>query len=201
MRHCLSGEQVTFDGDFYNVRRFRLAAGPGPRRPRIVVGALGEAMLRLAGEVADGVLLNYIPADHVPWAVEQVHRGGDATIYANVHVGVGDRSLADRNARYDLFSYAVVDSYALSFARAGFAAAVEEIRAAHRAGDRAAALGAVPDEMIDAIDIVGDASVVHRAVQRYRDCGVDVPVIFPLTWGAVGRSALRSTLAAARGAE
>jgi alkanesulfonate monooxygenase SsuD/methylene tetrahydromethanopterin reductase-like flavin-dependent oxidoreductase (luciferase family) len=54
------------------------------------VGALGEGMLRLAGEAADGVLLNYLPASHVPWCVEQVRRGGRATIYANVHVGVGD---------------------------------------------------------------------------------------------------------------
>jgi hypothetical protein len=37
-------------------------------------------MLRLAGQEADGVLLNYLPASHVPWCVEQVRRGGNATI-------------------------------------------------------------------------------------------------------------------------
>jgi hypothetical protein len=47
---------------------------------------------------------------------------------ANIHVGVGDRSLADRSARYDLFSYALVDSYAQSFSGAGFADAVTAIR-------------------------------------------------------------------------
>jgi len=199
LRECLSGEPVTFQGDFYEVRRFRLGVEVAIRRPRIVIGALGEGMLRLAGEVADGVLLNYIPASHVPWAVEQVRRGGDATIYANVHVGVGDRSIAERSARYDLFSYAVVDSYARSFSRAGFAEAVEEIRAAHQAGHRAAALAAVTDSMIDAINVVGDASLVHQTVQRYRDAGVDVPVIFPLTWGAEGMLALEPTLVAAIG--
>ncbi len=158
-------------------------------------------MLRLAGEVADGVLLNYLPASHVPWSVEQVRRGGNATIYANVHVGVGDRALAERSARYDLFSYAVVDSYAQSFSRAGFASAVTAIRSAHRAGDRAAALAAVTDSMIDAINVMGDASLVHRTVEQYRDEGVDVPVIFPLTWGAEGLTALAPTLAAAVGKE
>lgn len=199
LRECLSGEPVTFQGDFYEVRRFRLSMELAERRPRIVIGALGERMLTLAGEVADGVLLNYLPASHVPWSVEQVRRGGAATIYANVHVGVGDRSIAERSARYDLFSYAVVDAYARHFSRAGFAEAVAEIRSAHQAGDRTAALAAVTDSMIDAIDVVGDASLVHQTVERYRQAGVDVPVIFPLTWGGDGMSALEPTLAAAMG--
>jgi 5,10-methylenetetrahydromethanopterin reductase len=199
LRECLSGEPVTFQGDFYDLRRFRLGMEIPDRQPQIVIGALGEGMLRLAGEVADGVLLNYLPASLVPWSVGQVRLGGDARIYANVHVGVGDRSVADRPARYDLFSYAVVDSYARSFSRAGFGDAVQAIRAAHNIGDRSAALAAVTDAMIDAVDVVGSQALVHQTVQQYREAGVDVPVVFPLTWGSEGMSALEPTLAAAVG--
>src|SRR5918998_4151818 len=88
LRACLSGEKVDFAGDFYQVKGFRLGVRVGERRPKIVVGALNPRMLALAGELADGVLLNYLPASHVPWSVEQVRKGGDATIYAYVHVGV-----------------------------------------------------------------------------------------------------------------
>jgi hypothetical protein len=56
--------------------------------------------------------------------VEQVRRGGSATVYANIHVGVGDRAAAAPQARYDLFSYAVVDAYASSFTRIGYGDAV-----------------------------------------------------------------------------
>lgn len=143
LRECLSGGKVTFAGEYYQLRGFRLGAELGDRRPQIIVGALGEQMLCLAGAEADGVLLNYLPASHVPWCVEQVRRGGNARIYANIHVGVGDRAAAAPRARYDLFSYAVVDAYARSFTRAGFGDAVQAIRAAHRAGDRAGALAAV----------------------------------------------------------
>jgi probable F420-dependent oxidoreductase len=151
LRECLSGHSVTFAGDFYQVRKFRPGVELGDRKPKIILGALGEQMLRLPGQEADGVLLNYLPASHVPWCVQQVRRGGDVTIYANIHVGVGDRDAAAPQARYDLFSYAVADAYASSFARAGFGDAVQAIRAAHLAGDRAGALAAVPDEMVDAI--------------------------------------------------
>jgi probable F420-dependent oxidoreductase len=201
LRECLSGEKVTFAGEFYQVRNFRLGVELGDRKPKIILGALNEGMLRLAGEQADGVLLNYVPASHVPWCVERVRRGGNATIYANVHVGVGDRAAAVREARYDLFSYAVVDAYARSFTQAGFGAAVQAIRAAHRAGDRAGALAAVTDEMVDTIDVVGDQALVAATIGAYRQAGVDVPVIFPLTWGAAGDDALESTLRAATAPE
>ena len=192
LRECLSGDTVTFAGDYYQVRKFRLGVEPGERKPKIVLGALGEGMLRLAGQEADGVLLNYLPASHVSWCVEQVRRGGNATIYANIHVGVGDREAAAPRARYDLFSYAVVDAYANSFTRAGYGDAIQAIRAAHRAGDRAGALAAVPDEMVDAIDVVGDETLVRETISAYRHAGVDVPVVFPLTWGAArpGRSGI-----------
>src|SRR5206468_982019 len=84
--------------------------GHGGRRPRIVVGALNPRMLRLAGELADGVLLNYLPASHVPWSVARVREGGDAMVYAYVHAGVCAREEGIDLARRDLFSYAVVDS-------------------------------------------------------------------------------------------
>src|SRR5436190_10581459 len=72
LKECLAGESVSFKGDFYECSRFRLGVRLGEKRPKVVVGALNEGMLRLAGEVADGVLLNYIPASHVAWSVEQV---------------------------------------------------------------------------------------------------------------------------------
>jgi alkanesulfonate monooxygenase SsuD/methylene tetrahydromethanopterin reductase-like flavin-dependent oxidoreductase (luciferase family) len=197
LRQCLSGGTVTFDGDFYQVRKFRLGVELGERKPMIILGALGEGMLRLAGAEADGVLLNYLPASHVAWCAEQVRRGGNAKIYANIHVGVGDRAAAASQARYDLFSYAVVDAYARSFTQAGFGDAVQAIRAAHLAGDRARALAAVPDEMVDAINVVGDPALVADTIAAYRRVGVDVPVIFPLTWGAAGQDALELTLRAA----
>src|SRR5437763_1569820 len=142
LRACLSGEQVDFEGDFYNVSRFRLGIRLGDHRPKIVVGALNERMLRLAGDVADGVLLNYLPATHVPWSVEQVRKGGNATIYCYVHVGV-TRAAGLEHARRDLFSYAVVDAYARNFTRAGYGDAVGEIRQPHNARDREGALAAV----------------------------------------------------------
>jgi probable F420-dependent oxidoreductase len=204
LRACLSGEKVDFAGDFYQVKGFRLGVrlaepGSGKRVPRIVVGALNPAMLRLAGELADGVLLNYLPASHVPWSVDQVRKGGDAVIHAYVHAGLCERDEGIELARRDLFSYALVDSYARNFERAGFADEVAEIRDRFAAGDRDGAVGAVSDRMVDAIDVMGDADVVHATMRAYVDAGVEVPVLMPLPWGRDRRASADATIRAAIG--
>jgi len=199
LRACLSGEKVDFAGDFYGVKGFRLGVRLGERRPKIVVGALNPAMLRLAGELADGVLLNYLPASHVPWSVEQVRQGGDATIYAYVHAGVCEREDGAQLARRDLFSYAVVDSYARNFERAGFADEVTEIRSRFAEGDRTGAVAAVSDRMVDAIDVMGDEDTVAATMRSYVDAGVDEPVLMPLPWGKDRRAVAERTIRAAIG--
>jgi probable F420-dependent oxidoreductase len=209
LRACLSGDRVDFAGDFYQVKGFRLGVRLGERIPKIVVGALNPGMLRLAGELADGVLLNYLPASHVPWSVEQVRKGGAAraavgaegtcAIYAYVHAGVCERAEGVELARRDLYSYAVVDSYARNFERAGFFDEVAEIRDRFAAGDRDGAMAAVSDRMVDAIDVMGDADVVHATMQSYVDAGVEVPILMPLPWGPDRRASADATIRAAIG--
>src|SRR5699024_5015330 len=149
VRLCLSGERVDFEGDFYEVRGFRLGMRLGEKRPKLILGALNPKMLALGGELADGVLLNYLPASHVPWSIEQIRSGGDAEVYAYVHAGVGDTEEARDRARRDLFSYAVVDAYAANFTRAGYGDEVSEIRERFAARDRDGAVAAVSDRMCD----------------------------------------------------
>ncbi|MEI7592109.1 MAG: LLM class flavin-dependent oxidoreductase [Actinomycetes bacterium] len=202
---CLSGETVSFSGDFYQVSRFRLGIKPGDRKPKIVVGALNPKMLALAGELADGVLLNYLPASHVGWSVDQVRIGaagrstGMPTIYGYIHAGVCERDDGIDNARRDLFSYAVVDAYARNFTRAGFAVEIETIRGHHREGNREAAVAGVSDRMVDAINVMGDSQHIRTTMQSYIDAGIEVPVLMPLPWGPDRMAVVRATMRAAAG--
>ncbi len=196
VRECLSGETVTFEGDFYSVKRFRLGVRLGDRKPKVALAALNDQMLKLGGALADVVLLNYLPASLVPYCVEQVRAGGDAAIYAYVHCAVTDRDRYAEQARKDLLNYAVVDAYANQFARAGFADDVAAFRERWSARDRDGALAAIGDRWVDEIQIMGDDAHVRSAVQAYSDKGVDVPIVFALPWGEDRRSTVSDTLRA-----
>ena len=195
LRECLAGDTVTFEGDFYSVKRFRLGVRLGEIRPKIFVAALNEQMLRLAGSIADGVLLNYLPASRVPWCVERVREGGDAPVYAYVHCGVTDRDRYADLARKDLLNYAVVDAYANQFALAGFGDDVEAFRTHWKAREREAALEAIGDTWVDEIQIMGDAAHVRAKIDAYADAGVQ-PIVFALPWGEDRRATISETLQA-----
>jgi len=200
LRECLSGESVTFEGDFWQVKRFRLGVRLGERRPKIVMAALNPRMLRLAGEIADGVLLNYLPATHVGASVEEVRAGGDAKIFAYVHAAVGDFERSQNSARRDLYNYAMADGYARMFRRAGFTEEVDELRARHSERDRDGALAAISAEMIQAIDFIGNEDEVAGFVRSYIDAGVEHPVLMPMPWGEDRFDVTRRTMQAAAAA-
>jgi probable F420-dependent oxidoreductase len=195
LRECLSGESVTFEGDFYNVKRFRLGIKLGDRQPKVALAALNKQMLRVGGELADAVLLNYLPASLVPWCVERIREGGDAEVFAYVHCAVTDRDRYADLARRDLLNYAVVPAYATQFERAGFVAEVREFQACWSKRDRDGALAAIGDGWVDAIQIMGDDKHVQTAVQEYADNGA-LPIVFAIPWGEDRRATVSETLRA-----
>lgn len=197
LRQCLSGESVTFDGKYFQASRFRLGVRLGERKPKIIMAALNPQMLKLAGEIADGVLLNYLPASHVAASVDQVRKGGDAKIFAYVHAAVGELANSANSARKDLFNYAMADGYARMFREAGFSNEIDELRSRQAEKDRDGALAAVSDRMIQAIDFIGSENQVTEFVRGYIDAGVEHPVLMPMPWGEDRRAVVDATMAAA----
>ena len=169
----------------------------GERRPQIVMAALNPGMLKLAGEIADGVLLNYIPTAHVGASIERVRSGGDAQIFAYVHAAVGDFERCAKSARKDLFNYAMADGYANMFRASGFADEVDELRARQAQPDHFGALAAISERMIQSIDFIGSAPAVTDFVRGYVDAGVEHPVLMPLPWGDDRWAVTKATMAAA----
>src|SRR5207247_8374693 len=66
IRMTAAGERVNLEGRFYRLKNFRLAIPAPSPVPRIYLAALGPRMCELAGEVAVGVLLHWIPPAAVP---------------------------------------------------------------------------------------------------------------------------------------
>ena len=71
LRAALAGERVVFKGETFSVAGFRLTTVPAQPVP-IHIAALREGMLRVAGQVGDGVILNWLSPDDVPRSVAVV---------------------------------------------------------------------------------------------------------------------------------
>jgi len=183
LRECFSGESVTFEGDYFSTKRFRLGLRLEEEKPKIIMAALNPQMLKLAGEIADGVLLNYLPASHVNYSVNKVREGGNAKIFAYVHASVSEFDRAQSSARKDLFNYAMADGYAKMFKEAGFGDEVAELREKQKSKDREGALAAISERMIQAIDFIGTKAEVSNFINSYIEAGVEHPILMPMPWG------------------
>src|SRR6266571_650204 len=139
LRLALSGERVNFEGEFHRVKNFRLSLPPAP--VRIFLGALRPKMLELAGEVAD------------------------VEIAAFVRTCVTDVPARAREwlAR-DITGYAIVDSYGEFFRTSGYAAEVDAVNAAWKAGDRAGAVTKISSRVVDGLGVIGPAAFCRERV-------------------------------------
>jgi 5,10-methylenetetrahydromethanopterin reductase len=79
MKRLLNMERVTFQGEFIHVDGIELDVVHGRREPRnvpIMIGATGDQMMELAGEIADGAILNYcVPVEYNDRALELLEKG------------------------------------------------------------------------------------------------------------------------------
>lgn len=187
LREALGGKKVTFDGETLSTQGFRLTADPGAPVP-IYIAALGPKMLRLAGEVADGLILYLFTPEGARSAIEQVRAAAkgagrdpdsiDVVIRIPVAVGEDEQFLRFMLRRLTA-AYAMVDVYNASVTRQGFGAEAALLSERWKSGDRDGAAQAVTDEMLEQFYVFGDAETCRKKITLFRDAGVKVPVVLP----------------------
>jgi probable F420-dependent oxidoreductase len=203
IRGALSGERVNFAGRFYTIKNFRLLIPPPPRPVPIVLAALGDEALRLAGEIADGVLMNWIGPEGVPHALAQLEAGAKRAgrtldgfeIAAFIRTCVTDAPDAARQTlARDITGYTTVDAYASYFRASGFADDVEAVQAAWHGGDRAGAPGKLSPRLLDALGVVGDEAHCRARIAEFARSGLTMPVVVPFAPEADRKASILRTV-------
>ncbi|HEX3715212.1 MAG TPA: LLM class flavin-dependent oxidoreductase [Trebonia sp.] len=163
----------------------------------VYLAALGPQMLRLAGETADGVLLNWATPERIAFSREQVDAGaaragrapGAVPLTMYIRVCIDDDTAAARHALgTQVLGYALGRpgipqdaGYRGLFASMGFGAELDELEERR---DRGAALpelvAAVPDAMLHAVGYYGSAAGAAAAFARL-SAGLDEAIVRVIT--------------------
>ena len=194
LRQALAGEKVTGEFDTFSVRGFKLGVLPEQPVP-ILVAALREGMLRLAGREGDGAIINWLSADDVATVAPIVQAAGDGTpreVVARIFVAPTDDADTVRGmGRYAIAAYLNVPVYAAFHDWLGRGEQLSEMWRLWKEGDRKAALAAIPDSVVDELIVWGPPEKCREHVQRYVDNGVTTPALAVLPFGFDVRQAVR----------
>jgi 5,10-methylenetetrahydromethanopterin reductase len=197
LRQLFTMEEVTYEGEFVQLDRVKLDVAYGDTSPRdipIYIGATGPKMLELTGEIADGVVLNYVVSvDYIREAVELVRKGAEK---AGKTLDDVDRPellvccLSDDNPQAATMEGKALVAYYLGTEPhimkaskvdedlikrvqefVGWPATEEDYR-------RAAML--IPDDVVRNLMAVGNTQQCRDKVAEYIDAGVTCPILYPM---------------------
>jgi probable F420-dependent oxidoreductase len=197
MRQALGGERMSLAEGARGA--FRLDAKPSTAVP-IYCGALRAGMLRMAGEVADGIVINFLPPWAVPKVVAEVRAGAsaagrdpDAVDVVCRHMLCADGLTEETRAvgRFILAVYVSSPPYEAFLRWIGMGELIDPVLEKWRAGDRQGALAAMSDELLTSLLVVGDVDQCRARLAEYREAGVRVPCIAPFSGAQDSRASVR----------
>ena len=202
VRTLLSGGSITSQEGQFRLNQVGLATLPVQETLPIYLAATGPQALKLAGAVADGVLLNaYAPASYVSYAVNEIRGSARETgrdpdevdIACMLVVRPTDDSksmLASLKPRVvRLLDEPHVGEILLE--KGGFDPSIlTALRASVKADGGRDAVRLISDEMVDSFYLLGPPERCVERVEEYRDAGVDLPLLLPRLedYAAVTRS-------------
>lgn len=196
LRRLLNMENVTYEGEFHQVKGIELDVVHGRREPRdvqIMIGGTGMKMLQLTGEIADGAVLNYcVPPEYNDHAIENLEIGAKKAgrtlddidrpqlIVCSVHE---DRAQAIQGAKWLLTQYLAQQPHIAKASGVsdkvvkkvqsiiGWPATKEQVQEA---------MEFVPDDFVLRISATGTPDEARAKVQEYIDRGCTCPILYPL---------------------
>ncbi|MCP4006687.1 MAG: LLM class F420-dependent oxidoreductase [bacterium] len=196
LRRALTGEKISEDYESFSLKGFRLGAKV-EQQPKILIAALREGMLKLAGKVGDGAILNWLSAEDVKKVVPYVKEAGDdKEIVARIFVAPNaNREEVRAMGKMAVSAYLNVPVYAAFHDWLGRRDRLGQMWNLWEQGDRKGALAAIPDEVVDELIVHGTPEECRAHIQRYVDNGIDTPALAILPLGVDARQACRDLIA------
>jgi len=197
IRQLFTMQEVTYQGEFVQLDKVRLDLAYGDTSPRdipIYIGATGDKMLELAGEICDGVVLNYVVSvDYIERAISLVEKGAMKAGKTIMDIDLPELlvcCLSDQNPEAamaegkKLVAYYLATEPHIMKASGVSEELLEKVQSIlswpAKEADYLRASKEVPDEVVRQLMAVGTSAECRAKVKEYVDAGVTCPILFPI---------------------
>ena len=190
IRLALSGERVDYEGACFQLEGFRMLIRPIQDRIPIYLATLKSRSVRQTGEIADGWLPTHVSVRNIKALCAPLVEGAKTvgrdpkeidmaalTLVACSDDGESARDLCREHLSYYIggmgtFYHELMHEY-------GYGDMADSIQEAWRNGNRAAAAGAIPRDVLDDLVVAGTREECLTAIEARRDAGISHLVVFP----------------------
>jgi len=197
IRQLFTMQEVTYQGEFIQLDRVKLDVAFGDTSPRdipIYIGATGDKMLEMAGQLCDGVVLNYVVSvDYIKKAVALVEKGAQKAGKTLADVDrpellvccLSDKDPAAAMAEgKKLVAYYLATEPHIMKASGVDEELLEKVQAIMSwpatEEDYIRASKVIPDEVVRELMAVGTSQECRAKVRQYVDAGVTCPILYPM---------------------
>jgi 5,10-methylenetetrahydromethanopterin reductase len=197
IRQLFTMEEVTYEGEFVKLDRVRLDVAYGDTSPRdipIYLGATGEKMMELTGEICDGAVLNYVvPTEYIRGAVDLLGRGAAKSGRTIADIDRPELlvcSLSDDDPAEAVMTGKSLVAYYLGTEPHIMAASGADPELIERVqqivgwpateADYRKAAHLIPDELVRSVMAVGTSDQCREKVAEYIEAGVTCPILYPM---------------------
>lgn len=180
-----SGETINFDGNFFKLKNIKIMHPSQRKEIPVFLGAVNRGMIKLATEIADGIILYLSPLDELKKSVERIksltsRKSKSFEICSVFITAISNKypDLARERAAQTLAFYVAVGKYYNEFLSFhGFKNEVEQITTEYQNHGIENISKFVTDPMLDSLTIYGTTEDCIKSLKRFVSCGVSLPIL------------------------
>lgn len=180
-----SGETINFDGNFFKLKNMKIMHPSTRKKIPVFLGAVNSGMIKLATEIADGIILYLRPFDEIKETVRNISsmtskKSKNFEISSVFIAAISNRypELARRRAAKTLAFYIAVGKYYNEFLSShGFKDEVQQISNDYLINGIENISKLVTDRMLDSLTICGTVEDCIRSLKRFVSCGISLPIL------------------------
>ena len=180
-----SGETINFDGNFFKLKNIKIMHPSQRREIPVFLGAVNPGMIKLATEIANGIILYLSPLNELKKTVECIksltsRKSKSFEICSVFITAISNKypDLARERAAKTLAFYVAVGKYYNEFLSShGFKSQVEQITTEYQNHGIENISKFVTDPMLDSLTIYGTTEDCIKSLKRFVSCGVSLPIL------------------------
>ena len=179
IRLTMSGQKVTYDGKFFNLKNFGLLIKPRRTRIPIYLAAINQKMVELTWEIADGVIFYLRPLPELKSTITKMQskKKIDVTCQLITCVSHDSQKAINRAKQTIAFYVSVGKIYREFLASNGFKKETTTIFEEYKKNGLKNNHDFVTDEMVHSLSVCGTPEDIRKKIPRFIEAGINLPIL------------------------